>query len=49
MAQWANYLACFCAGTGSIPGLAQWVKGSRVAASFGVGLRLSSVPALLRL
>ena len=26
MAQWANYLACFCAGTGSIPDLAQWVK-----------------------
>ena len=32
---------------GSIPGLAQWVKGSSVAVSCGVGCRLSSDPVLL--
>ena len=32
---------------GSIPGLAQWVKGSSVAVSCGVGCRCGSDPALL--
>ena len=32
---------------GSIPGLAQWIKGSSIAVSCGVGLRHSSDPALL--
>ena len=32
---------------GSIPGLAQWVKGSGVAMSCGVGCRRGSDPALL--
>ena len=32
---------------GSIPGLAQWVKGSGVAVSCGVGCRLGSDPTLL--
>ena len=34
---------------GSIPGLAQWVKGSGIAMSCGVGHRCSWNPALLRL
>ena len=33
--------------TGSIPGLTQWVKGSSIAVSCGVGHRHSSDPALL--
>ena len=32
---------------GSIPGLAQWVKGSGVAVNCGVGCRRGSDPALL--
>ena len=32
---------------GSIPGLTQWVKGSSIAMSCGVGLRHGSDPALL--
>ena len=32
---------------GSVPGLAQWVKGSGVAVTFGVGCRHSLDPALL--
>ena len=35
--------------SGSIPGLGQWVKGSGVAMSCGVGCRLGSDPTLLRL
>ena len=34
-------------GAGSIPGLAQWVKGSGVAVSCGVGQRHDSDPTLL--
>ena len=34
---------------GSIPGSAQWVKGSGIAMSCGVGRRHDSDPALLRL
>ena len=33
--------------TGSIPGLAQWVKGSGIAERYGVGCRRGSDPALL--
>ena len=33
--------------SGSVPGLAQWVKGSGIAVSCGVGCRHSSDPALL--
>ena len=32
---------------GWIPGLAQWVKGSGIAVSCGVGRRLGSIPVLL--
>ena len=30
MTQWVNDLACLCGGTGLIPGLAQWVKDTKL-------------------
>ena len=49
MAHWVKNTTSIHEGVGSIPGLAQWDKGSSVAVSCGVGHRLMSVLALLRL
>ena len=47
MAQWVKNTISIQEDVGSIPGLTQWVKGSGIAMSCGVGYRLSSDPALL--
>ena len=47
MAQWVKNLTRIHKDTGPIPGLTQWVKGSDVAVSPGVGHRCSSDLALL--
>ena len=47
MAQQVKNPASIHEAAGSTPGLAQWVKGSSVAMSCGVGCRCSSDPVLL--
>ena len=49
MAQWLTNPTRNHEVVGSVPALAQWVKGSGVAVSCGVGCRCGSDPALLRL
>ena len=44
--QWVNDLAYLRGGTGSIPSLAQWVGGSRVAAAVGCSCGLDLIPGL---
>ena len=47
MAQWLTNLTRNHEVSGLIPGLAQWVNGSGIAVSCGVGCRLGSDPVLL--
>ena len=47
MAQWLTTLTRNQEVVGSIPGLSQWLKGSGIATSCGVGHRHGSDPALL--
>ena len=47
MAQWLTDPTRNHGVVGSVPGLAQWVKGSGVAMSCGVGCRRGSDPALV--
>ena len=47
IAQWVKNPTSIYEDADSIPGLAQWIKGSGVAASYGVGCRRGSDPILL--
>ena len=47
MAHWIKTLTDVCEDVGSVPGLAQWVKGSGIAPSYGVVRRYGSDMVLL--
>ena len=47
MSQWVMNPTSIHEVTGSIPGLSQWVQGSGIAISCGVGCRRDSDPTLL--
>ena len=49
MAQWSVNPAKIHEDAGLIPGLTQWIKGSGIAVSCGIGLRCGSDPTLLPL